>query len=144
MPIPEPKKDESQDDFMERCMHEASKNPDRSNEQNVAICMQAWRDAKKEGKADSSLSSPLFVKDMNTFKTLAEARTAYQAVAAELADTQQKAAKMAELEAQLVESKVFGATMGTENENFQASIVQKDGEIEALKGEKAALSGQIS
>jgi len=24
-------------------MHEVSKNPDRSNEQNVAICMGAWR-----------------------------------------------------------------------------------------------------
>ena len=48
MPIPKPGKDQSQSDYMAECMHEASKNPDRSNEQNVAICMQAWRDRHKK------------------------------------------------------------------------------------------------
>jgi len=37
MPIPKPHKGEDQSAFMERCMHEASKSPDRTNEQNVAI-----------------------------------------------------------------------------------------------------------
>jgi HK97 family phage prohead protease len=46
MPI-EPGKDESQDDWMARCMHEMSQSPDRTNEQNVAICMDAWREAHK-------------------------------------------------------------------------------------------------
>jgi HK97 family phage prohead protease len=45
MPIPKPKKDEEQSAFMERCMHEASKNEDRTNDQNVAICLGAWREA---------------------------------------------------------------------------------------------------
>src|SRR6516164_4133886 len=44
MPIPSPRKGESQSDFVGRCMHEASKSPDRTNEQNVAICLQAWRE----------------------------------------------------------------------------------------------------
>lgn len=53
MPIPKPGKDEEQDKFMQRCMHEASKNPDRTNEQNVAICMGAWRDRhKKEAREE--------------------------------------------------------------------------------------------
>jgi ClpP class serine protease len=43
MPIPEPKKNEKKDDFMARCMHEASKNKSRDNDQNVAICLDAWR-----------------------------------------------------------------------------------------------------
>ena len=47
MPVPTPSKDESQSDFMERCMHEVSKNKDRTNKQNVAICLSQWRDSKK-------------------------------------------------------------------------------------------------
>jgi len=44
MPIPKPKKGQSQTAFMAECMHEASKNESRPNEQNVAICLGAWRD----------------------------------------------------------------------------------------------------
>src|ERR1700756_4718566 len=45
MPVPKPHKGEEQSAFMERCMHEVSQNSDRTNEQNVAICLGAWRDA---------------------------------------------------------------------------------------------------
>jgi len=54
MPVPKPRmgaNPESQTDYMARCMHEVSKNPDRTNEQNVAICMQAWRDRHKKEEA---------------------------------------------------------------------------------------------
>lgn len=45
MPI-KPHKGESQSDFMARCMHELSQSDtERPNEQKVAICMSAWRDA---------------------------------------------------------------------------------------------------
>jgi HK97 family phage prohead protease len=47
MPIPTPHKGEEHDAFVSRCMHEASKSPDRTNEQNVAICLDAWREAHK-------------------------------------------------------------------------------------------------
>jgi HK97 family phage major capsid protein/HK97 family phage prohead protease len=50
MPLPKPKKGESQDDFVSRCMSEAygSDAPDdRTQEQAVAMCMQAWRDRNK-------------------------------------------------------------------------------------------------
>jgi len=53
MPVPKPRKGESQSDFMGRCMHEVSKNSDRPQEQNVAICLSTWRDSKKK-----SLKSP--------------------------------------------------------------------------------------
>lgn len=135
MPIPTPHKGEKQDDFMERCMHEASSNPDRTNEQNVAICMDAWRNKDKK-KTDSE--------NMNTFKTLAEARGAYETLAAQLADMQQKTAKMADLEEQLAESRRFQADLGTENENFKAQIEQKDAEIAVLKSEEQTLSDRIS
>ena len=78
------------------------------------------------------------------FKTLAEARGAYDALAAQLADMQAKMAGFADLEAQLAESKAFGSTTATENENFRLLIVQKDEEISALKAEKQTLSERIS
>src|SRR6201987_5182142 len=81
---------------------------------------------------------------MNAFKTLAEDRVAYDTWAAQLADMQAKTAGFADLEAQLAESKAFGATTATENENFRLLIVQKDEEILALKAEKQTLSERIS
>jgi ClpP class serine protease len=54
MPIPEPKKNEKKDDFMARCMHEASKNKDRPNDQNVAICLDAWREKHPSDKPPKS------------------------------------------------------------------------------------------
>ena len=81
---------------------------------------------------------------MNAFKTLAEARGAYDTLAAQLADMQAKTAGFADLEAQLAESKAFGAATATENENFRLLIVQKDEEISALKTEKQTLSEQVS
>jgi hypothetical protein len=51
MPVPKPKDGESKTDFMERCMHEVSKNPDRPNEQNVAICLSTWRTKHPSDKA---------------------------------------------------------------------------------------------
>jgi len=76
MPIPKPRmgaNPESQTDYMARCMHEASKNPDRSNDQNVAICMQAWRDRHKKEEARKELASVLqraaaFIEKAATFK----------------------------------------------------------------------------
>src|SRR5215469_2918631 len=46
MPLPKPHKGESQDDFMGRCMHEAygaDAPSDRTQEQAVAMCFDAWR-----------------------------------------------------------------------------------------------------
>jgi ClpP class serine protease len=54
MPIPEPKKNEKKDDFMARCMHEASKNKDRTNDQNAAICLDAWREKHPSDKPKST------------------------------------------------------------------------------------------
>ena len=65
---------------------------------------------------------------MNQFKTLAEARGAYEQLAAELAETQKKTSQMAEIEAQLAELKAG-------NENFKTLIVAKDEEIAGLKTE---------
>src|SRR5215475_230115 len=54
MPVPKPRKGQSQSDFMGVCMHEVSKNKDRTNEQNVAICMDAWRSAHGGSKPKSA------------------------------------------------------------------------------------------
>ena len=81
---------------------------------------------------------------MNQFKTLSEARTAYEELTTKLADSEQRTARLTESESQLVQAQ-------TENENFRALIVQKDeeisrlgGEIKGFQAENAALSGQIS
>jgi HK97 family phage prohead protease len=57
MPL-KPGKDESQSDFMERCMSEVwgtdAQKEGRTQEQAVAICMSYWRDAKGGEKPDKS------------------------------------------------------------------------------------------
>jgi HK97 family phage prohead protease/HK97 family phage major capsid protein len=37
-----PHKDEAKTDFMARCMHDMSKDPDRTNDQNLAACIDIW------------------------------------------------------------------------------------------------------
>ena len=88
---------------------------------------------------------------MNQFKTLSEARGAYEELTAKLAEAEQKTARIAELESQLAEANAFRAESQTENENFRTLIVQKDGEISRFQGEIkgfqseiSALSGQVS
>jgi hypothetical protein len=45
MPVPKPHKGESQDDFISRCMSKlADTDPDRPNEQRLAMCFSAWRE----------------------------------------------------------------------------------------------------
>ena len=51
MPLPKPRKGEAQDDFMQRCMHEAygdNAPEDRTQEQAVAMCLDTWREAHGE------------------------------------------------------------------------------------------------
>jgi len=66
MPLPKPRKDEKQDAFMARCMHEAygtGAPEDRTQEQAVAMCFNAWREAHggsapKSADADLGASAP--------------------------------------------------------------------------------------
>jgi hypothetical protein len=45
MPIPQPGKDEKQDDFVSRCMGDKVMNADYpKQEQRAAVCYQTWRD----------------------------------------------------------------------------------------------------
>ena len=58
MPLPKPHKGESQDDFIDRCMHEAYGDDapaDRTQEQALAMCHQAWRDKDKAMKTKQSI-----------------------------------------------------------------------------------------
>jgi HK97 family phage major capsid protein len=62
MPIPKPTDNEKQADFISRCMHAlADSDPDRPNEQRLAMCFTAWR-SKHPGSApppgEKSLKSP--------------------------------------------------------------------------------------
>ena len=50
MPLPKPRKGQSQDDYMKICMHEAYGSdapPDRTQEQAVAMCLSEFRSGKK-------------------------------------------------------------------------------------------------
>ncbi|HMF29118.1 MAG TPA: HK97 family phage prohead protease, partial [Candidatus Cybelea sp.] len=78
--MPKPKEGQSQSDYMEECMHEMSKG-DRTNEQNVAACMQGWRDehgGKKPADKDMAhylamwkrlLASPAYRKKIEVMNT---------------------------------------------------------------------------
>jgi len=57
MPIPKPAKEDSRDEFIEKCMH-ALKDEKRSQEQKLAICFSTWKNAKKRKKAQGSIEEP--------------------------------------------------------------------------------------
>ena len=49
MPIPKPQTDETEDDFMERCMgNEAMVDEYPEHDQRAAVCHTSWEDAHKE------------------------------------------------------------------------------------------------
>jgi hypothetical protein len=53
MPIPQPKDNEKQADYMGRCMHKVNKdNPKMPNKQQVAICLNTYSNPKKKSKAN--------------------------------------------------------------------------------------------
>jgi hypothetical protein len=53
MPIPQPKDNEKQADYMGRCMHKVNKdNPKMENKQQVAICLNTYSNPKKKAKAN--------------------------------------------------------------------------------------------
>jgi len=52
MPIPQPKDNEKQNDYMGRCMHKVNKdNPKMENKQQVAICLNTYSGPKEKSKA---------------------------------------------------------------------------------------------
>lgn len=49
MPIPQPKDNEKQNDYMDRCMHKVNKdNPKMENKQQVAICLNTYSNPKEK------------------------------------------------------------------------------------------------
>jgi hypothetical protein len=51
MPIPQPKDNEKQNDYMGRCMHKIGKE-DRPQDQKIAICLNTFKNPKKKSKAN--------------------------------------------------------------------------------------------
>ena len=52
MPVPKPSPDESEADFMGRCMSKmADEDPDMDNTQRLAMCFDAFRSGKKKGES---------------------------------------------------------------------------------------------
>ncbi len=56
MPIPNPGKKESKNEFISRCMGDNVMNKDYEQKQRYAICMSQWEDVKK--KASAILTTP--------------------------------------------------------------------------------------
>ena len=55
MPIPSPRKGETQDGFMTRCMgDEVMKKEFTNNKQRVAVCSQKWRDKNKKDSSEAA------------------------------------------------------------------------------------------
>jgi hypothetical protein len=87
---------------------------------------------------------------MNAFKTLAEARSAFEALETETVELRGKVNEIPQITAQLAEAKAFLADATTENENFRLLIVQKDEQIaaqgialEVVKTENVSLKTQL-
>jgi predicted nucleic acid-binding Zn-ribbon protein len=81
---------------------------------------------------------------MQQFKTLADARSAYEVLEVETADLRSKVANIATLEAQLAEKTAFGSDTAKENENLRLLIVQYDQKITGLNAEKAVLKSEVT
>ena len=64
MPIPQPKKNESQNDYMGRCMHKIGKE-DRPQNQKVAICLNTYRNPKQKAKAEIEIDFSEDIKNLN-------------------------------------------------------------------------------
>lgn len=77
------------------------------------------------------------------FKTLAEARTAYDALSAEFVVVQGRVANLPAIEASLAESKAELAVAMTTNAGLESLVVQKDTEISGLKAENNAQGAEI-
>jgi len=70
MPIPQPKDNEKQNDYMDRCMHKVNKdNPKMENKQQVAICLNTYNNPKKKSKANEiEVDFTEDIKNMNKIK----------------------------------------------------------------------------
>jgi hypothetical protein len=70
MPIPQPKDNEKQNDYMNRCMHKVNKdNPKMENKQQVAICLNTYSNPKKKSKANEiEIDFTEDIKNMNKIK----------------------------------------------------------------------------
>jgi hypothetical protein len=70
MPIPQPKDNEKQNDYMGRCMHKVNKdNPKMENKQQVAICLNTYNNPKKKSKANEiEVDFTEDIKNMNKIK----------------------------------------------------------------------------
>jgi DNA-binding ferritin-like protein len=70
MPIPQPKDNEKQNDYMNRCMHKVNKdNPKMENKQQVAICLNTYSNPKKKSKANEiEVDFTEDIKNMNKIK----------------------------------------------------------------------------
>ena len=72
MPIPQPKDNEKQNDYMGRCMHKVNKdNPKMENKQQVAICLNTYSNPKKKSKANEMEID--FTEDIKNMNKIQEA-----------------------------------------------------------------------
>lgn len=70
MPIPSKKDNEKQADYMGRCMSFLNKEgePERPQDQKVAICLNTYRNPKKKSKAEIELDFSEDIRNMNKLK----------------------------------------------------------------------------
>jgi hypothetical protein len=64
MPMPQPKKNEKQNNYMGRCMDFLSKE-ERPQKQKVAICLNTYRNPKEKAKAEIEIDFSEDIKNMN-------------------------------------------------------------------------------
>lgn len=59
MPLPKPRKNEAQNEFISRCMaSDVIQNDFPNQKQRVAVCFSQWKTAKKKQKMKASLEEP--------------------------------------------------------------------------------------
>ena len=129
MPIPQPKDNEKQNDYMGRCMHKVNKdNPKMENKQQVAICLNTYNNPKKKSKAEVEIDFSEQIKNMNKEEVKTEEPT-HTAVTAPVEETK----------AEQVKSQIKAETDG-KGELIQTTLLQMQHQYKILHWQTTSFS----
>ena len=135
MPIPQPKDNEKQNDYMGRCMHKVNKdNPEMENKQQVAICLNTYNHPKKKSKANEmEIDFTEDIKNMN--KTTQPSNTAVTAPAAVNIEVPKTVVPKLAQEPKKIETPKFEPQQKTEHSKEPVWMEQGSVETKEVKAE---------
>jgi hypothetical protein len=147
MPIPQPKDNEKQSDYMGRCMHKVNKdNPKMENKQQVAICLNTYSNPKKKSKANEiEIDFSEDIKNMNKPEEIkVEEAPKIEAKVEEATNTAVTApapeAKVEEIKTEEVKAEEVKAEVDGKGEVIQTTLMQMQNQYKILHWQTMSFS----